>query len=133
MRPAARFILGLPARLAIGAIRWVYQKGVGRLLPPVCRFEPSCSNYTIQAMETHGFLKGGLMGAWRICRCHPLSRGGWDPVPGRVYSPAELAGYARKVDVPGYDEEAGAMAGEPPRESAAPCDNSAPATPPPSR
>ena len=105
MRPAARFILGLPARLAIGTVRWVYQKGIGRCLPPVCRYEPSCSNYMIQAIDTHGLLKGGLLGAWRICRCHPFSRGGWDPVPGREYSAAELAKYATKVDVPGFAPE----------------------------
>jgi len=45
-----------------------------------CRFEPSCSTYTMQAVEKYGALKGGLMGIWRIFRCNPFSKGGHDPV-----------------------------------------------------
>jgi len=46
----------------------------------VCRFEPSCSEYTYQAIEKHGVIKGIYFGAYRILRCNPWSKGGWDPV-----------------------------------------------------
>lgn len=46
----------------------------------VCRFEPTCSQYTIEAIEKYGSLKGVGMGAWRILRCNPFSKGGYDPV-----------------------------------------------------
>lgn len=46
-----------------------------------CRFHPTCSEYAAQAIEAHGVLKGILLGAWRILRCQPFARGGWDPVP----------------------------------------------------
>lgn len=46
-----------------------------------CRFTPTCSQYAIEAIETHGVLKGGALAAWRIMRCNPFSKGGYDPVP----------------------------------------------------
>lgn len=49
------------------------------LLPPLCRYEPSCSEYMIQAVRKYGPLSGACRGAWRVCRCNPLCRGGWDP------------------------------------------------------
>ncbi len=57
-----------------------YQR-VSRLMPPSCRFTPSCSEYTRQAILKHGFLKGCWLGAKRIGRCHPFCPGGHDPVP----------------------------------------------------
>lgn len=48
---------------------------------PSCRFYPSCSNYSIEAIEKHGVIKGGLLATRRICRCHPFNPGGYDPVP----------------------------------------------------
>ncbi|MGB2697980.1 MAG: membrane protein insertion efficiency factor YidD [Candidatus Zixiibacteriota bacterium] len=49
-------------------------------LPQSCRFHPSCSDYSIQALKKHGFLKGGWLGLRRIIRCHPFNPGGYDPV-----------------------------------------------------
>lgn len=57
----------------------VYQK-FSALTPPVCRFTPTCSEYTRQAIEKYGVIKGLWLGAKRICRCHPLNAGGYDPL-----------------------------------------------------
>lgn len=59
----------------------VYQRWVSPLLPPACRFYPSCSEYTRQAVEKSGLARGIYRGAKRILRCHPWSEGGIDPVP----------------------------------------------------
>jgi putative membrane protein insertion efficiency factor len=59
----------------------LYQNTISRALPPSCRFVPSCSQYTYEAIERHGFLKGGWLGVKRISRCHPFNPGGYDPIP----------------------------------------------------
>lgn len=66
--------------VALAVIRF-YQLTLSRALPPSCRFEPSCSHYTFEAIQKHGLFKGGWLGLKRIGRCHPLSPGGYDPVP----------------------------------------------------
>jgi uncharacterized protein len=66
--------------LALKLIR-LYKRFLSPLLPPSCRYDPTCSMYTYEAIEKYGFLKGGWMGAKRIARCHPFSPGGYDPVP----------------------------------------------------
>ena len=65
--------------LVITAIKG-YRRFVSPMLPRSCRFTPSCSLYTLQAVEKHGLLRGSLMGARRVLRCHPFSEGGIDPV-----------------------------------------------------
>lgn len=64
---------------AVGPIR-TYRRFISPMLPPSCRYWPSCSEYALQAIQKHGVLKGGLLGAWRIMRCNPWSKGGIDPV-----------------------------------------------------
>ena len=59
----------------------VYQKCISCHLPPSCKYYPTCSNYAIEAIERFGALKGSLLAAYRILRCNPFSRGGFDPVP----------------------------------------------------
>ena len=58
----------------------IYQK-LTALLPHRCRFYPSCSEYMKQAIIKYGIIKGGWLGVKRICKCHPLNDGGYDPVP----------------------------------------------------
>lgn len=76
------------ARAMIGAIRW-YQRFISPLLGHNCRFIPTCSQYAIQALQVHGALKGTLLSVWRILRCNPFGKFGFDPVPprGRWTSP----------------------------------------------
>lgn len=66
--------------LALGLIR-LYQKTLSQWLPPSCRFYPSCSHYTYEAIEKYGAFRGGWLGLKRISRCHPFNPGGYDPVP----------------------------------------------------
>lgn len=62
----------------IGGVR-LYQIFLGPFLGGRCRFEPSCSNYFIEAVRKHGPVSGAWRGVWRICRCHPWNPGGFDP------------------------------------------------------
>ena len=72
----------LPTQVVVGLVR-VHQRTLSRVLPPTCRFQPSCSTYTIEAVERHGVLRGVLLGLWRVARCNPFNAGGLDPVPPR--------------------------------------------------
>ena len=65
--------------IALKAIRF-YQIFISPLLPPSCRFYPTCSEYVYQAIAKYGIIKGGVKTAWRILRCNPFCRGGYDPV-----------------------------------------------------
>jgi putative membrane protein insertion efficiency factor len=68
-------------RLATLPLR-VYRRWISPLKPPMCRFAPTCSQYAIEAIELHGILRGFGYALLRIVRCHPLCKGGFDPVPG---------------------------------------------------
>lgn len=71
--------MSLAARGGLRLIRF-YQKWISPLLGANCRFQPTCSQYTFEAIEKYGVFKGGWKGFWRIMRCNPFSRGGSDPV-----------------------------------------------------
>lgn len=74
-------VMNLPRIGLLGLIRF-YQKFISPGLPPdTCRFYPSCSHYGYQAIYKYGFFKGSLMAAWRVLRCNPFNKGGFDPVP----------------------------------------------------
>jgi putative membrane protein insertion efficiency factor len=59
----------------------VYQRAISPTLPPMCRYEPTCSHYAREAVERHGALRGTWLAARRLARCRPLGGRGWDPVP----------------------------------------------------
>lgn len=67
-------------RALIGGIRF-YRRALSPLKPPVCRFEPTCSAYALEAVERYGALRGSWLAARRLLRCHPFHEGGYDPVP----------------------------------------------------
>ncbi len=81
------YLFKLPRRLLVGAIR-VYQKtisfdhGVLKIFYPhgFCRFTPTCSEYGAEAITKYGIIRGGLMASWRVLRCNPWSKGGYDPL-----------------------------------------------------
>jgi putative membrane protein insertion efficiency factor len=68
----------LPSHVLIALVR-LYQLTLSPYLGKQCRFQPTCSNYYIQAVEKYGAVRGSLKGAWRICRCNPFCTGGYDP------------------------------------------------------
>jgi hypothetical protein len=69
-------------RIGVLVVR-AYQALLGPLVGGACRYEPSCSAYAIDAMQTHGLLRGAWLGVRRVARCHPFSGAGYDPVPPR--------------------------------------------------
>ncbi|MCX7874588.1 MAG: membrane protein insertion efficiency factor YidD [Melioribacteraceae bacterium] len=58
----------------------LYQKLISPMFPPSCRFYPSCSEYAVQSFTKFGVIKGGIKSLWRILRCNPWNKGGFDPV-----------------------------------------------------
>jgi len=66
--------------LALRLIRF-YQRRISPMLPPSCRYYPSCSQYTYEAIQIYGFWRGSWLGSKRIARCNPFTPGGYDPVP----------------------------------------------------
>jgi uncharacterized protein len=69
-----------PQLAAIGLLR-AYKFVISPLFPPSCRYVPTCSEYAIEAVERHGVLRGSALAFWRLLRCHPFVKGGFDPVP----------------------------------------------------
>jgi len=74
--------LGTLARLPVLALIRLYQRLISPALPAgTCRFQPTCSHYSYQAIARYGLVKGGALSVWRILRCQPFNPGGYDPVP----------------------------------------------------
>ena len=84
-------------RAALCAPIRLYKRYISSCLGHNCRFTPTCSEYAIEAIQTHGCLKGLLLAAWRIARCNPFGRWGYDPVPekGRWTNPRRVLHPAR--------------------------------------
>ena len=68
-------------RAAVLALLRFYKRFISPILPPMCRFEPTCSVYAAQAIEKYGVMRGCWLAIRRLSRCHAFNPGGWDPVP----------------------------------------------------
>lgn len=82
---AWRTIVRVPVWCAVFLVR-CYQAIIRPHLFGGCRFHPTCSEYCIESLQTHGLLRGGWLGVRRLTRCHPFSKGGFDPVPARRHA-----------------------------------------------
>lgn len=67
-------------KIILGLIS-LYRRFISPMTPPCCRFTPTCSQYAYEAIQKYGVIKGGWLGLKRLLRCHPFSKGGYDPVP----------------------------------------------------
>jgi putative membrane protein insertion efficiency factor len=81
--PERRFAAGLRRALvaAFSAPVHLYRYAISPMMPPRCRFLPTCSEYALESLRRHGPLAGGWLAVARVCRCHPFNPGGIDPVP----------------------------------------------------
>src|SRR5713101_6830137 len=70
----------IPKTVLLGLLRG-YKTVLSPFLPPACRYVPTCSEYAVEAIERYGAFRGSALAMWRVLRCHPLVRGGYDPVP----------------------------------------------------
>jgi uncharacterized protein len=84
------------ASLALRSAVRAYQLLVSPLLPPSCRYLPTCSDYAVEAIETHGALRGTALALRRLVRCHPWGSSGYDPVPEPCACGRERAGLSRQ-------------------------------------
>lgn len=93
-----RWIVGLPARAAIGLIV-IYQRVISPMTGPSCKFYPTCSQYGVRALREHGLFKGGALTVARLVRCHPWQLGGINPPPpkGKWRAEVDLDGNPRGV------------------------------------
>ena len=80
-KPKRNRNIGIMLKFSLIKLITLYQFTLSAFIGRQCRFEPSCSNYTKEAIELHGSIKGLTLGARRICKCHPWHEGGYDPVP----------------------------------------------------
>ena len=80
----------LARRLAGAPIR-AYQRVISPALPRRCKYEPTCSSYALQAIDSYGILRGAVLAGWRLLRCNPFSHGGYDPVTAQSLFPRATA------------------------------------------
>ncbi len=85
-----RHLLALPVRF--------YRRFLSPLKPPTCRFHPTCSAYALQALERHGAVRGSWLTIRRLCRCHPFTEPGYDPVPPRRKSQHAASSSERRAE-----------------------------------
>lgn len=95
----------IPKRIFIGLIQG-YRRFISPLFPPSCRFTPTCSQYSLEAIDRFGVARGTYLGCIRICRCNPCVEGGYDPVP-EAFNFLGTARLAEKIfDADAPDEDA---------------------------
>lgn len=75
------YYVGWPLRMLLIGLITGYRRFISPMLAPRCKYYPSCSAYGLSAVTTHGPIKGSGLAAWRLARCNPFSKGGYDPVP----------------------------------------------------
>lgn len=80
------------AKIVVLNLLRAYKCALSPLLPPACRYVPSCSEYAMEAVERYGALRGGAKALWRLLRCHPFAKGGYDP----VIRPASACAHAHR-------------------------------------
>ena len=80
--------------LMIGIVKF-YRKFISPIKPPCCRFRPTCSAYALEAFQKRGFFVGLALSVWRILRCNPFSKGGYDPVPEKGFRNPKNTGTPR--------------------------------------
>ncbi len=96
-RPARLFgAASRVARIVVSAPIVAYQRVISPGLPRRCRYEPTCSRYAVQALAEYGILRGLVLAVWRLLRCNPWSRGGYDPVGEQRLFRAASAAQARR-------------------------------------
>lgn len=100
LKRAALFVWLLPRNAAILVLRG-YRAGISPLYGDVCRYYPTCSRYTLEAIQEYGLVKGSALGAWRILRCHPWAKGGVEDIPHRHSHTASLTRFGFVVS-PGH-------------------------------
>ena len=96
------------SRIAVAglvAVVRAYQFCISPLLRPSCRFMPTCSEYTIEALKIHGVLRGLALSVWRILRCNPYGGSGYDPVPLQKKDSADCVDYADKAEGNGKERK----------------------------
>jgi uncharacterized protein len=96
----AVFVFLVPRNCAVLLLR-VYRAVISPLYGDVCRYYPSCSRYTLEAIQEYGIIRGSALGAWRILRCHPWAKGGVEDIPHRHAHTASLTRFGFVVS-PGH-------------------------------
>lgn len=84
-----------PRSFALLLLR-AYKYAISPMFPPSCRYTPTCSEYAVEAIDRYGVVRGSAMAVWRLLRCHPFVRGGYDPVPHNIHVAAALQSRLRR-------------------------------------